>query len=308
MKFRDASRHFVGQYSNSFTREGYLQTLDLLKRWVGEEKDIAKITTPDLLDFANDIRSNYQYAPTTIYRHIKQTKIFFNWLQKMQFISNNPATALRNPAPAKEVNRDKAMGEAELEIILRYAYHDPLKHAVVLFLADTGARAGGVSSLTMDRLYLSEKKAEVIEKGNKKRFVYFEDECEESLNRWLAKRREMITQALDLGFMKSDHGFVFCHEKGPYKPDAISQIIYRLSKEAGLDRALGSHSLRHRKGHQLADAGVAPSVAANVLGHSDVSITLNFYYPHDDQRAEEAARKLAYQSTKQPAKILRIAR
>lgn len=308
MKFRDATRHFVGQYSNSFTQEGYLQTLELLKRWVGEEKDIAKITTADLLDFANDIRTNYQYAPTTIYRHIKQTKIFFNWLVKMNFLTANPATNLRNPAPAKEVNRDKSMSDEELEAILRYAYHDALKHAVILFLADTGCRAGGVASLTLDRLFLNLKKAEVIEKGNKKRFVYFEDECVSSLRRWLDKRPQVIEAARERGTLLADHGYVFCHADGPYKPDAISQIIYRLSKEAGLDRALGSHSLRHRKGHQLADAGVAPSVAANVLGHSDVSITLNFYYPHDDQRAEEAARKLAYQSTKQPAKILRIAR
>ncbi len=304
MKYRDAARRFTGQYSNPFTKERYLQTLSLLERFVGEEKDIAKITTPDLLDFASAVRSDYQYAPATIYQHIKQTKIFFNWLMKMKFITTNPATNLRNPTPAKNIERDKAMSEIELEAILRYAYHDPLKHAVILFLADTGCRAGGIATLTLDRLFIKEKRAEVIEKGNKKRTVYFETECSVALQRWLLKRPDVLDLSRERGYILADHNHVFCHDQGVYKADAISQIVYRLSKEAGLDRALGSHSLRHRKGHQLADAGVAPSIAANVLGHASVEITLNFYYPHDDTRAEEAARKLAYQSARQPAKIV----
>jgi site-specific recombinase XerD len=307
LKYSEAARRFIGQYDNHYTREGYLQTINLLERYVGEQKDIAKITTADLLDFANDLRSeNYHYSHMTIYRHIKQTKIFFNWMVKMGFITTNPATNLRNPAPAKNIERNKAMTDAELESILRVAYGDAVKYALVLFLADTGCRAGGAATLRMEKLNLGERKAFVTEKGGRSRWVYFEEECELALRHWLKKREDIVAQSIERDKTTKDHGFVFCHAQGEYSADGISQIITRLGNLAGIGRHLGSHALRHRKGHQLADAGVAASVAANLLGHTDSKITLDYYYPRDDSRVEEAARKLAYQTKGKPSKIVRF--
>ena len=75
------------------------------------------------------------------------------------------------------------------------------------------------------------------------------------------------------------------------KPENVSLIIRRAAQLAGV-RVLSSHSLRHRKGHQLADSRIAPSIAATVLGHSDVVITLQHYYPADWESAEQAMREL----------------
>nr|MCU0497929.1 tyrosine-type recombinase/integrase [Anaerolineae bacterium] len=77
------------------------------------------------------------------------------------------------------------------------------------------------------------------------------------------------------------------------KPDNISQIVRRICHAAAI-RGQGSHALRHRNGHQMADQGVAPSVAARVLGHSDVMVTLKHYYPKDWKRAEKTMKDLAY--------------
>lgn len=77
--------------------------------------------------------------------------------------------------------------------------------------------------------------------------------------------------------------------------DSLGQLFTRICKRAGIP-SYGPHSLRHRKGHQLADAKVNPSTAAMVLGHSDPTITLQHYYPKDWERAKREANNLATQS------------
>jgi integrase len=86
--------------------------------------------------------------------------------------------------------------------------------------------------------------------------------------------------------------YVFSLNGEYMNPEQISQIIRRNCHRIGL-RSLGAHSLRHRKGHQFADARIAPTIAAVALGHADVTTTLSHYYPDDYESADRALRELS---------------
>lgn len=119
-----------------------------------------------------------------------------------------------------------------------------------------------------------------MEKGDKERPVWYGELTAQVLRQWLIQRG------------RHDHDFVFCHQRGPYTPASISLIVRRAAVRTGC-RSLGSHSTRHRKAFQLADARIAPSVAATALGHESINTTMNSYYPADYDRAQDAIQELA---------------
>lgn len=259
---------------------------------VGERRPVASITPAVLVEyFQREIKSHEkQYAVATVQKHAKTIKTFFNWCVKLELIERSPAAAISAPTPPRRISRDAAMTEYELERILDYAKWKPRDYALILWLADTAARAMGTSRLTVDAIDLAGRQATITEKG-KTRPVTFGEVTEKALRHWLDWRAERFTVS-GLGAWTNDGSGI--------SSEAISQVVRRACIAAGV-RSLGAHSLRHRKGHQFADKRIAPSIAATALGHSDVGITLSYYYPDDWETARHELQGL---SVKRPPKVV----
>ena len=74
-----------------------------------------------------------------------------------------------------------------------------------------------------------------------------------------------------------DGGFVVCQKNGkPYKPDSMTQKWNRFMKAKCLPH-VRLHDLRHSCATAMIGAGVDPKTVQQVLGHSDVSVTMNIY-------------------------------
>jgi integrase/recombinase XerC len=292
MKLKDAVTLFLGEYQKPSTRRTYHDVLIPMCENIGAGRPVENIQTVDLIAYSQDIRER-GYREATVQKHFRTIKIFFNWLVRLGEIPASPARAIRQKRLSGRVTREKAMTDTELSRILDFAKWHPRNYALILFLADTGCRAGGASSLMLKNLDLEKMTAVVTEKGDKTRNVAFGQQCAQAIRAWLLKRP------------KSAGEYVFSPRKEPLSPDSISQVVRRACLKTGV-RSLGSHSLRHRKGHQFADAKVAPSIAATALGHSDVVITLTHYYPADWESAEKELRKLSTNTEDKPAKILQL--
>jgi integrase len=292
MKLQAAIDLFLKEYQKVSTRRTYHDVLVPMATAIGPARPVENIQPVDLIAYSQDIHDR-EYSEATVQKHLRTIKIFFNWLVKVDILPTSPARAIRQKRLPGHVTREKAMTEGELARILDFAKWNPRNYALILFLADTGCRAGGASTLTMDNLDLVNMRATVTEKGDKTRPVAFGHQCAQALRAWILKRPISAGQ------------YVFSPRKEPLSPDSISQIVRRACLKTGT-RSLGSHSLRHRKGHQFADAKVAPSIAATALGHSDVLITLQHYYPKDWESAEKELRKLSTNTEEKPPKILQM--
>jgi Site-specific recombinase XerC len=229
--------------------------------------------------------------------YLKSASTFFNWLVRNRQIKESPMIGLRiRQLPRNRRNRDKAATDAEFHQLQAYARSRIVatsgtvfltavrNYAILMTLADTGARRGGIVSMTTTDIDLTTNEAWVTEKGDKSRPVGFGNETAHALNQWLRYRPAADTAAL------------FVATRGqptPLYDGLITQIIHRMCRAAGLDRVIGPHHFRHRKGHQLADAGIPPTIAATLLGHENVQTTLNHYYPEDYATALDVAHKLA---------------
>ncbi|MBZ0315422.1 MAG: tyrosine-type recombinase/integrase [Anaerolineae bacterium] len=278
MKLEEAIRLFVGKYDKPSTRRAYHQVLTDMALRIGAGRPVERITTVDLLIYVQEIKER-GLKHATEYKYIKTMRTFFNWLVRIKVIPESPVAAVENKRPARSVGRNKAMTDEELAILESYVLWKPRDLAILLFLADTGCRAGGAAHLRLQDLDLDNLKAMVTEKGDKTRPVWFGERTATALRKWLLKRGPR------------PHDYVFCGDNGPLLAASISQVIRRASY-ATETRSLGSHSLRHRKGFQLADARVAVTVAATALGHENPMTTMENYWPNDYERAEQAIREL----------------
>lgn len=265
------------------TRDSYVPVLKRMCSYLGPARPVTDIRPAHLAEYMQhlaDHRHNGQpYAPATIVKHIKTIKTFFNRLVKLEMIPKSPAHALKQKRLPAYVSRDKAMTDAELAALLDFVKRKPRDYALLLFLADTGCRISGAAGLTVDDLDLDKRRAWVEEKGDKRRQVAYGDLCAKAIITWLLRRPKRAGQ------------YVFTRDGALMKADNISLMIRRACKAVGI-RTLSGHSLRHRKGHQLADQRTAPSIAATALGHTDPTITLRHYYPADWESAERELQKL----------------
>lgn len=277
------------------TRKSYHYVLQDMANFVGPSRDLSEVKPEHFAEFSMSLEKR-NYAIATKVKTVKTIKTFFNWCIRNQLLDISPARILKAPRMERFIERSKAMPDDDLDAIITVAKTKGRDYALLLFLADTGCRAGGAAGLKVEDLNIKSRTAKVTEKGNRTRDVKYGEDCAKAINTWLIARKN-----------KNCRWVFTARGLKPLSADAVSQIINRLAHQA-LGRPWGSHSLRHRKGHQLADSKVAPSVAATALGHSDVTITMQNYYPADWERAEKALDDLSYKEESRPAQRSKIIR
>lgn len=92
-----------------------------------------------------------------------------------------------------------------------------------------------------------------------------------------AHRRRQIAERLQAGGRWRDHGLVFTSTIGtPCDGTAVTRHLHELLAAAGLPR-LRFHDLRHASASLMLSQGVHPRLVADMLGHSQTSLTLNTY-------------------------------
>lgn len=284
MKLQAAIDLFLNSYPNPGTRRSYSQCIATLLELIPATTPLADITSVHIIQVGQHIEAQ-RWKPATKRKAIKGIKTFFNWLVKYDIIEKSPARAIKTKRLPTYVTRDKAISDTELEELLSFVQFKPRDYALVLFLADTGCRAGGASGLRVQDIDFDHLTATVTEKGGKTRKVVFGEDTANAIRAWLLRRPTNAGE------------YVFSRDSKPVKPANLSQAFRRNCQRVGI-RSLGSHSTRHRKGHQLADEKVAPTIAATALGHADPIVTLQNYYPADWESAEKALRGLVVETPK----------
>lgn len=261
----------------------YRFILAAMARAIGPERDITLIRYEDLLDYQARLRQTRKLS--TVGNYTAMMKVFFTWCVHRDYIAVSPALDLARTKPRRDPMRSRAVPSDELRRMVDYArVTDARNYALMLFLCDTGCRAGGLVSLTLQRLELVDGSALLEEKGGLYLRVIFGSETIEALTAWLKKRPVV------------NHDYVWTGRAPAYSPlgtHAVGSIIRALSIRTDASRRWSPHAIRHAVGHAWAKAGIPPHVTQQKLGHAHVSTTLNHYYPMYDPYVEVASRQLA---------------
>ncbi len=282
MQLDKALELFLGEHIET-TRKAYKYELEKMRDYVGSTRPLANVRSEDLIEYMQTVRKRPAVkSPATYNKYVKNIRTFFNWCVRVNLIEVSPAAGLKRLRQNKLGDIVKAMPHSDYEKLLDYAKWTLRYYVLVLFIGDTGCRIGGVAALTWDDVSLDEKKALVTEKGKPPRPVFFGSECHKALIRWR------------LQHSGRDGNYVFHPHGRKNSTPAYSNLFGRICQRAGL-KHWGPHSLRHRLGHSLAKDKIAPSIVSQLLGHSSVITTLEYYYPDDWESVEQAAKSLHYE-------------
>ena len=234
------------------------------------DREVKSITTNDLINIFHRVKTD-ESKPYTLFNFVRGWKRLFRWAVDEGYVSTNPAKNLKRP-PLPQKSPAGIQAE-DLSKMLDAASKTGMPErdlALVLFVADTGVRLGGVASLTVDRLDVNKRRAIVLEKGRggqKERVVFFSSRTAIALENWLEKRGEREDQRVFL-----------------LKPNGIYQLFKRLARKSEITGKWNPHSFRHAYARKLLAEGVSIGVVSHLMGHSNVQVTIDFYgrFSHDE--------------------------
>ncbi|MFD7920533.1 tyrosine-type recombinase/integrase [Streptomyces sp. NPDC059740] len=201
------------------------------------------------------------------------------------------------PAPRVTPREMKPWTLEETATFLEAARSDPLYAAFVLAVA-LGLRRGEVLGLRWDDIDLNRRTLTVRSQLQRVQRELYADSTKNRRTRtipvplmciaplrWQRLRQAALRAAAGPRWESSD--YVFTTRTGrPIEPRNISRSFERLADGAGLPR-IRLHDTRHGCATLLFAAGVAPRVVMEILGHSQIAVTMNIYtHVSDDSRRE----------------------
>lgn len=221
----------------------------------------------------------------TLHGHIRALRRFWKWAIVEYGIKVNPMTGIRLP---KLPNREpKSIALEDLKRLLAATDDSDIglrNRAMLLFMIDTGCRAGGLLSLKMADLNIDEGFARVIEKGNIQRAVFFCRLTKDVLARWFLVRPKVEHVFCNLGPGLRYHGAALTLA-------GLHYMLKKLKKASGVKGRINPHSFRHAFARIVLDNGSDLASLAELMGHRDPRITIRYYARYTRQElAQKHAR------------------
>ena len=261
----------------------YRQKLAALAAFLGPARDVASITPDDLRAFVVDLRSrSTRYAATTarpeiagglsvasVAGYVRAVRRLFAFLHEEGTLPSNPARRLQSPKIPRGEPKAYQVDDF-LKLLAVTAGDDPASlrdRAIILFLADTGCRVGGLAGLAPADLDMRRRIARLTEKGGKVRLVPFSEPTRAALAAWLAVRPDGGGLWVNLGNRGGETLTV----------EGIRQVMKRRGRAAGVEGPVNPHSFRHGFAREYLLNGGDLASLADLLGHSDVHVTWQHY-------------------------------
>ena len=200
-------------------------------------------------------------SPSTVQGYIRCVKRLFSWFEDESLVKISPAYRLKKNKLPKSQPRE--IDERDLLALLRvsktWGRHCKRNYALLMFLADTGVRVGGLVGLRVSALDLKKRQATVIEKGSKARVVFFGAKTALALKTWFLCRG-----------LPGDSVFGLT-------ADGVRVTLRHLKLAAGVKGRVNPHSFRHAFAKRTIVNGGDVAVLSALMGHSDIKVTRDSY-------------------------------
>lgn len=246
-----------------------------LKRYLSNLKTVQAIKGIDevqrthILQFIGELK-NEGKSSKTIARHIASIRSFHQFLLRDKAASHDPTVHIETPK--LERNLPKVLSMEEVETLLetpKGTGHFGLRDKAMLeILYATGIRVSELIGLNLDDLHLNMGFLRCIGKGNKERIIPVGRTATEALERYLEAGRTKFPR------QKSREDALFLNHQGNrLTRQGFWKILKKLAFDAGIEKDLTPHTLRHSFATHLLENGADLRAVQEMLGHSDISTT-----------------------------------
>ena len=276
--------------SNQISEVTYLrnlQTIEQIERFPIGTKRIDEITSDELQEFMNYHKYLSNSSINKLYQQLGST---FKSAIDRGYLMRNPMASVLKPKSDKLNKEVRALTFEEQQLFTDYLLTKDIENCkyknVYLIQMFMGLRISEVLALTISDIDLPNKKIRVRrtltkdEKGNTimgqttktyagKRVLPIPDFLMDSIMEQMRIADSQINNEEKLLFKPE-------HRQYTDRENANTELKRLLKRHFGIED-ITTHSLRHTYGTRCIESGMAPVVVQKLMGHTDVSVTLNTY-------------------------------
>lgn len=234
-----------------------------------KDKKIRKITENDIKRYQNYIETrphkhskSGSLSTSYIKQHVYAIKLFFGYLEQLEYIKTNPSTSIIYDKKV-ENNQREIVSQDEIRILFNNA--ETLIETAVLHLAySAGMRKSEIENIEVrdidfraNRIYIR------AGKNKKRRVIPITEKVKNELKQYYLEQRSTT---------KSNY-FLVNKVGNKINSNSIYKIVKPLINKAGLSENVCLHSLRHSIATHLLENGMKVEYVRDFLGHSQLKTT-----------------------------------
>lgn len=205
----------------------------------------------------------------TIARNIASIRAFHQFLLREKVAEQDPSVHIETPQLERTLPKVLNLQEVErlLEAPTLTTHYGLRDKAMLELLYATGIRVSELIGLNLDDAHLTMGFVRCIGKGNKERIIPLGRTAATAIQEYLDKGRpQFIKNQREESLFVNHHGRRLTRQ-------GFWKILKGLSKEAGIEKELTPHTLRHSFATHLLENGADLRAVQEMLGHSDISTT-----------------------------------
>ena len=277
--------HLANRRVSAHTMRGYAGDLKALDAWLvaNGHDDATQIDLRALRSWLGSL-SLAGAEKTSIARRAASVRGCFSWAHAQGLLPTDPALALKSPRPPKRLPETLSQAETAemLRAVIAMAAEDDSARgvrdvAILEVLYASGIRVSELCGLDIEAIDDARQTLRVLGKGDKERTVPIGTPARKALDRWLARRPELVTArsraALFVGERLGDR----------IDPRMVRRIVHRAVELVDGAPDIGPHGLRHAMATHLLEGGADLRSVQELLGHSSLATTQIYTHVSGDR-------------------------
>ncbi len=251
------------------TVEAYMRDLQKLLVYL-DTAGIAPeaVTLDDLRHFAAGLH-DIGIGPRSQYRILSGIRSFYRFMLLDGRMEKDPTELLESPQLGEhlpEVLTTDEIDRMEAAVDLT-KWEGHRNRAIIETLFSCGLRVSELVTLRLSSLYLDDGFIRVTGKGSKERLVPISPRAINELGLWFDDRCHM-------NIKRGEEDYVFLNRRGAHLTRTMILIIIKqLAAEAGINKTVSPHTLRHSFATVLLEGGADLRAIQAMLGHESIGTT-----------------------------------
>jgi integrase/recombinase XerD len=251
------------------TVEAYQRDLEKLLNYLKQEgKTVDDVQLEDLQHFAATLHE-LGIGPSSQCRILSGVRSFFRFLELDGWREDDPSELLESPVLGEHL--PEVLSEEEVDMlegsIDLSKWEGQRNKAIIEVLFSCGLRVSELVNLKLSSIYVDEQYVRVMGKGSKERLVPISPKALRELDLWFVDRNLMKIKP-------GEEDYVFLNRRGAHLTRTMILImIKRQAEEAGIQKTISPHTLRHSFATALPEGGADLRAIQAMLGHESIGTT-----------------------------------
>ena len=252
------------------TIKAYQRDLDDYLNHLIKYRDLADVTNIKPNDIQAYLKTLHkkEIKPVSITRKLSSIKGFHQFMLKENIVKTDVSFDIFTPKVEKHLPNILSVDEI-IKLMDHVSGDTPLdlrNLALLELIYGSGLRVSELLNLTLQDIHFQAKYVKILGKGKKERIVPIGEMSIIAIRNYLAHGR--------IHLVKVENNVLFLNQCGnPLSRQGFYKILQKLAGDAGINKELSPHTLRHSFATHLLESGVDLRTLQELLGHEDISTT-----------------------------------